>query len=223
MSIADFIPEKFIGLFSDPDFSKAIKGYNLYLIKEDPEYKNEVKNLVNNELETSFDSHLITSELKPIQRLAEVESVTGLNDFSDFEEEHEPNLPEQITEIKEQISELKEQKISTPAPFELKNLVPETKTEKQAVCLFKYVHEELGERNGQFYINNSEFNEFIKSKICKYDPELKAKPLQNTRKLKIDLINVLTRIYTGLVSTDKQKHGWRSVRILFRPLQSVTS
>ena len=43
MSLADFIPEKFLELFSDPDFSKAIKGYSLSLIKEDSEYRAEVK------------------------------------------------------------------------------------------------------------------------------------------------------------------------------------
>ena len=39
---------------------------------------------------------LLTSELRPIKRIAELETVTGLNDYSDLEEEddHEPSIPE---------------------------------------------------------------------------------------------------------------------------------
>src|SRR5664280_184596 len=97
MSLADFIPEKFLELFSDPDFSKAIKGYNLFLIKEDPEYREEVK--------TYFDVCLVTSELKPIKRLAELETVTGIDNCED-EEDRELNLPEKIEALKEEIQHI---------------------------------------------------------------------------------------------------------------------
>jgi len=93
MSLSDYIPEKFIQLFCDPEFSNAIKGYNMYLLKEDQEYRKEAK--------IFFDECLLTSELKPISRIAELETVTGLNDYCDFEEEDgEPYIQEKINEIK---------------------------------------------------------------------------------------------------------------------------
>lgn len=227
MSLADYIPEKFLNLFSDPDFSKAMKGYSLYLIKEDPEYRAEVNAIVRAsydepEFTQNVEYTLLDSESKILPRLKAVEIITGLKELTyiDEDEEREPNIPEQINFLAERIENIE---LNKPATFEQSdNIIAETKTEKQAFYLHKYALEEKGEVNGIICINNSDFNEFIKCKICDYDPELKAKPLQNTRKLKMDIINILKRWYGNAINIVKQKYGWGCNRIEFKALQVVT-
>ena len=105
MSLADYIPAKFIELFSDPEFSKAIKGYNLYLLKDDKEYRKEVKTVLREELDVSFDARLAASELRPIKRIAELELITGLEDYYD-DEEHESTLPERINTLEDKLENI---------------------------------------------------------------------------------------------------------------------
>jgi hypothetical protein len=243
MNLADSIPSEFIELFSNPNFQKAIKGY-LYLIKEDPECRAEIKlqalNLIKEDPEcraevkaivsASYDEPeftrnveyaLLDSESKILPRLKAVEIITGLKELTyiDEDEEREPNIREKINFLAERIENIE---LNKPATFEQSdNIIAETKTEKQAFYLHKYALE-IGEVNGIICINNSDFNEFIKSDICKYDPELKAKPLQNTRKLKMDIINILKRWYGSTINIVKQKYGWGCNRIEFKPLQTVT-
>jgi hypothetical protein len=214
MSLADFIPEKFLELFSDPGFSKAIKGYNLYLIKEDPEYRAEVK--------TYFDVCLVTSELTPIKRIAELETVTGLNDYSDFEDEdHVPTIPAQITVLSEKIKNIT---ISNPIILhEPKNIIPETKTEARAVFLVQYLENEVKERNGELFLNGSEIKDFITKIIPEKNPDCQIKTGQNIRKLKKDVLEKAAKLFPGNIFINKNKNGRKETRILFRPLQTVTS
>jgi hypothetical protein len=215
MSLADFIPDKFLELFSDPDFSKAIKGYNLYLIKEDPEYRAEVK--------TYFDVCLVTSELKPIKRIAELETVTGLNDFADFEddEDHVPTIPEQISVLTEKIKNIT---ISNSIiSHEPKNIIPETKTEARAVFLVQYLENEVKERNGELFLNGSEIKDFITKIIPEKNPDCQIKTGQNIRKLKKDVLEKAAKLFPSNIFINKNKNGRKETRILFRPLQTVTS
>ena len=64
-----------------------------------------------NDFQQKVEKVLLTSELRPIKRIAELETVTGLNDFSDFEEEedHKPSIPEEISIIKEELKTISEQ------------------------------------------------------------------------------------------------------------------
>src|SRR5674536_25335 len=70
------------------------------------------------EFKTAVDSMLITSELKPIKRIFELEKTTGIYQFEDFEE-HDNTLPEQINLLAERIDNL-ESSPSTSAPTEPK-------------------------------------------------------------------------------------------------------
>jgi len=196
MSLADFVPEKFLELFSDPDFSKAIKGYSLFLIKEDPEYRAEVK--------TYFDVCLVTSELKPIQRIAELETVTGLNDFADFkdDEEREPNIPEKIEAIKEEI-----RNIEYKAPVSsTTTLEPTSKTDVRASLLVSEIRD-----SGKDHFTSHEIIHFLKSKLpdnCKV-----SESIQNIRKVKQDVLKAASNMYPD-VFLSKKKTGHKEVRLI---------
>src|SRR5665647_283775 len=78
-----------------------------------PEERNEFIELIlfdlikNPGFQNDFNNKLILSSLKPIKRIAELETVTGLNDFADFEdEERKPNIPEKIEALKEEIQNI---------------------------------------------------------------------------------------------------------------------
>ncbi len=221
MSLADFIPEKFLGLFSDPEFSKAFKAYNLYLIKEDSEYRTEVEAIIDKKLETSFDNRLLTSELKPIKRIATVETVLGLNDFADLEDEdRELTIPEQITILTEKIENIN---ISTPiVNHETKNIIPETKTEARAVFLVQYLEKEVKERNGELFLNGSEIKDLIINTIPEKNPDCQIKKGQNLRKLKKDVLEKAAKLFPNSIFINKNKNGRHETRVLFRQLQTVT-
>ena len=80
---------------------------------------------------------LLTSELKTVQRIAELEEITGLNDYSDFdEEEHEPTIPEQISLLEEKIYAISE---PTRAPTKEPVNIPTSKTEIRACKLVNHL------------------------------------------------------------------------------------
>src|SRR5674476_823586 len=195
MSLADFIPEKFLELFSDPDFSKAIKGYSLFLLKEDPEYRAEVK--------TYFDVCLVTSELKPIKRIAELETVTGLNDFTDFEdEEREPNIPEKIEALKDEIRNIEYKTHVSPTI----TLEPTSKTEVRASLLVSELKD-----SGKDHLTSHEIIHFLKSKLpdnCKVNERI-----QNIRKVKQDVLKAASNMYPD-VFLSKKKTGHKEVRLI---------
>ena len=196
MSLSDYIPEKFIGLFSDPDFSKAIKGYNMYLIKEDEEYRTEVQ--------TYFNECILTSELIPIPRIAKLEAVTGICDYSDFdEEEHDPTIPEQISILSEKI-----ETISEPIRASIKEPVnvPTSKTEIRASALVEHLKD-----TGKDHLTSHEIVNFLKSKLpesCKID-----KNIQNIRKVKQDVLNKAADMYPN-VFLNKKPTGHKEVRLI---------
>jgi len=206
MSLSDFVPEKFLELFSDPDFSKAIKGYNLFLIKEDPEYRAEVK--------TYFDVCLVTSELKPIQRVAAVETVTGLNDFSDFEdEEREPTLPEQINELANRI----EQPLNKPTEsikIELP-VIPSTTLEHKASALIEHLKEKVRPRNDAVFMNSNEIINFLK---CELPEDLRLKEdIRNPRQAKKDILEKAVKLFSDSVQIIRNKSGNKVTGIALKP------
>ena len=116
------------------------------MIKEDPEYRAEVK--------TYFDVCLITSELKPIKRIAELETVTGLNDYSDFEDEdRKPNIPEKIEALKEEI-----QNIEYKAPVSSTTTLEPTSKTDGAGLLVSEIRD-----SGKDHFTSHEIIHFLKS------------------------------------------------------------
>jgi vacuolar-type H+-ATPase subunit I/STV1 len=195
------------------ELSKAQKLSLFKLLAQDNEIEEDVQ--------TWFDSMLIKSELRPIKRIAELETVTGKNDYSDFEddEEREPSLLEQITELKESIK---------TADFCLNlpnsgNIIPETKSGRIAFFIKDFLENDLKERNGQYSLNGNEIKDMIVHTIPEKDPELTPKKGQNIRKLKKDVLGKLKDILGSRVQIDKNKYGRHETRILFKPLQTITS
>ena len=216
MSLADYIPEKFRDLFSDPDFSKAIKGYNLYLIKEDPEYREEMKTILNEELDNSFDERLVTSELIPIPRIAKLEAVTGLCDYSEFEDEdREPSILEKISKIEDMIEQMLELDIQgyTPAPAHIiddteETFIPETKIQKAAIELIKYACS-LQTKDGIKAITPKLLHQFRKHILSE---ELRPNTV-NPRQWKKDVTNIVCDL-SPVVEKDKKGNN-RGIRLVF--------
>ena len=208
MSLSDYIPEKFLKLFSDPDFSQAIKGYSLYLIREDPEYRAEIKKVVNEELDNSFDTHLATSELRPIKRIAELETVTGLNDFSDFEEEHEPTIPEQISLLEEKL-----EAISEPIREPIKEPVmkPEGVAENRAVTIYNEAKKAL--ETGTRFFGTKQVNHILKNKVPE---QYRVKEGQNVGQAKKEAFVKLKEMFPGMFEFKPKAYGRKEVRLAFR-------
>lgn len=199
MSLSDYIPVKFIDLFSDPDFSKAIKGYNLYLLKEDKDYRSEVKTVLREELNESFDARLATSELKPIKRIAELELITGLDNYYD-DEEHEPTLPERILDFEKKIDNLELRPSESPA-IEIK---PKTKTGKRAMHLIKALMD-----SGKDHLTRSQIKELLSDETLE-DARLTPET-SNPRRVIIDALNEASKLCSKVIPDQKGygRHEWR--------------
>src|SRR5674476_518146 len=151
-----------------------------------PEERNEFIELIlldfikNPVFQNDFNNKLILSPLKPIQRIAELETVTGLNDFADFkdDEEREPNIPEKIEALKEEI-----RNIEYKAPVSsTTTLEPTSKTDVRASLLVSEIRD-----SGKDHFTNHEIINFLKSKLpdnCKVNDTI-----QNIRKVKQDAVS----------------------------------
>ena len=190
--------------------------------------KPHFQNIINDELTTSFDSRLITSELNLVKRTAELETVTGLNDYSDFEEgERELNIPEKISVLNEKIENIiSNSSITSEMGIykDPKNIIPETKTEARAVFLVEYLNKEVKERNGEHFLNGSEIKEFITKIIPeRYNPDFKVTEGQNIRKIKKDVLEKAAKLFPHNLFVNKNKNGRHETRVLFKPSLTVTS
>jgi hypothetical protein len=170
----------------------------------------------------AFENVLAISDLKILKRLYTHDKILGLVDLDlEDDEEHEPTIPEQITELKEKIENLT---ISTPIlPLELKTLIPETKTEARAVFLVQYLENEVKERSGELFLNGSEIKDFITRIIPEKDPELAPKKDQNIRKIKKDVLAKVKKIFGNKIEIDTNKHGRHETRIFLRSYPTVPS
>jgi len=173
------------------------------------------------EFKTAVDSMLITSELKPIKRIFELEKTTGIYQFEDFEE-HDNTLPEQINLLAERIDNL-ESSPSTSTPTEPKGIIPETKTEVRAVFIKEYLDNKAKNTDNELlFLNNSEIKDLITHLIPKEKPECEVKKGQNIRKIKKDVIDKLAQIFPSSISINKNKTGRHETRVLFRSFHTVT-
>jgi len=212
MSLSDYIPDNFIELFSNPDFSKVIKGYCLYLIKEDKEYREEV--------ETYFNECLLTSELKPIQRLAEVETVTGLKDFSEFEEEHEPTLPERITVLSERIASITVTYKPSLEPVSEETpenpIITNTTLTKKATALKEYLTEKIKPNwSGETVIENEGIYEFF-YKVIEENLRWPDK-LKGYRSAKKEIIERAQEMFPDEVEVVRNKSGNKITGLALKP------
>lgn len=199
-------------LFSDPGFSKAIKGYCTYLIKEDKEYREEIK--------TCFNECLLTSELKPIKRIAELETVTGLTDYSDFEEDHAPTLPEKITELKEKINYFESSRVIVAANMEPEKekdlLIQNTTLSQKATALTDYLKEKIKPNwSGKTVIENEGIYEFFYKTI---EENLRwPEKLKGYRSAKKEIIQRAQELFPDEVEVVRNKSGNKITGLALKP------
>jgi hypothetical protein len=200
MSLSDYIPARFIALFSDPGFAKAIKGYTKHLLHEDQEFRKEIMVSIKEELGNSFvDNAIATSELQILKRLAVVEQVLGLDDYG-LDEKAVPTLPQRIEQIEEKVNSTD---FKPPAEPEIQ---PTTKTEERAVSLVDHLKE-----TGKDHLTAPEIFTFLKCKLpdnCKINENI-----QNIRKVKQDVLNKAASMYPN-VFLSKKNTGHREVRLI---------
>ena len=194
--------------------SKAEKLDRFFSLVQDPEIQPEIQ--------TWFDGMLATSKLNLVKRVATIETVTGLDDFSDLEdeEEHEPTIPERIDILNGKIENLT---ISNPVYKEPVNIIPETKTEARAAFLIEYLEKEAKEKLGQISLNGNELKDFIIKIIPQKNPELAPKPGQNIRKVKKDMLDKVKDLFGNKIEVVPNKHGRHETRILLKSYRTVTS
>ena len=155
---------------------------------------------VQSEVRVWFDEMLLTSELRPIQRIAITETVTGIEDFGD--EEREANLPEKIEALKEELSHIEYNVPVMPAV----EREPTTKTEHRASLLVSSL-----KASGKDYTTANEIIDFLKCKLpeyCKIDEKTK-----NIRKIKQDVLRTAKEMFPG-IELNKKKTGHREVRLV---------
>jgi hypothetical protein len=212
MSLADYVPSEFMHFFEQPGIVEALKGFARYLINEDLEFQEEIK--------TKFNANLATSEIRPVQRLAEIETVLGIEDFSYDDEDHEPTIPEQITRLNNMVS-----KINTTLKPELldRSLISPSKniTEIRADFLVEYMknNTNLPKAASPFanidtrILDSRDFKKFVENYLPE---EFQPESTKNLRKLKRDVFAAAEkRCSTNDIFIDKADHGRNELRLIF--------
>jgi hypothetical protein len=171
---------------------------------------------------TLFDTRLVISELKPIKRIAELETDLGRTDPDFLPEDREPTIPEQITELKERIENIESGNVISVTYKEPGNIIPETKTEARAVFLVQYLEKEVKERNGELFLNNRELKEFFTRIVPEKNPDCEVKEGQNLRKIKKDVLTKVKKLFGNKIDIVKNKHGRHETLIRLKPLPTVT-
>ena len=193
MSLADYIPENFIEQFSNPDFQKALKGFSMYLIKEDEEYREQMKCYI--------DECSVTSDLEIVPRLIAVEKVTGIRETS---EKHEPNLPERIEVLEDKIDHITVRTIEIPV-IEQKT-IPTTTLDLKAEAIVEHLQKDVKQNWGKEIVMNAKdiytfFTEKVKDSL-RWPADLK-----NKRQTKLEIIERAVKMYPDVVEIRTDMSG----------------
>jgi hypothetical protein len=156
---------------------------------------------------------LATSELKILKRLAAVETMLGLDDFSaDGDEEHELTIPEQLSLLAERIGDItklaKRESIPEPVPI-LTN-----KTKIRAYLLVEHLKNDGQDRSGDKFLSFEEIVHFLKYEI---DEPYRVRENQNVRQTKKEVLDKAIKLFQNNVFLSKKAHGRRNVIIIYRP------
>jgi len=169
--------------------------------------KEEVKSIVNNELDTSFDNRLITSELEVLPRIRSVEKISGVYQFEDWED-HEPTIPEQIKELTERLEHPFDKSIELP-------IVPETTLEHKACAIVEHLKEKVKPRNDAIFMNSNEIINFLK---CELPEDLRLKEdIRNPRQAKKDILEKAMKLFSDSVQIIRNKSGNKVTGIALKP------
>jgi hypothetical protein len=169
--------------------------------------KDEVKEIVKDELDTSFDNRLITSDLEVLPRIRATEKVTGIYQFEEWEE-HEPTIPEQIKELTERHPCEKSTDIKLP-------VVPETTLEHKACAIVEHLKEKIKPRNDAIFMNSNEIINFLK---CELPEDLRLKEdIRNPRQAKKDILEKAIKLFSNSVQIIRNKSGNKVTGIALKP------
>jgi hypothetical protein len=149
-----------------------------------------------------------------VQRIREVEKVTGLYVFEEFEE-HEATIPEKIEAMEEKIKTMESQPWNNHvSTMEQTDFIPETKTEKTAVELAKFAVT-LPVIEGKKSLTPKLFHHFRKHVL----PEELRPNTVNPRQWKKDISEKMIDLFAG-IKTDKKGNN-RGIRLMFPTTFSV--
>lgn len=155
---------------------------------------------------------LLTSELKPIKRIAELETVTGLNDYSDIEEEeHEPTIPEQISLLSKRIESIS---CASPEPVsQQKAVVPETTLDLKTCAVVEHLKEAVKPNEfGVFAVDKKTLDTFMTEEISE---DLRVKKV--SRQLKKDIFKRAVELYSDIVCIITSPSGNQTKSLALKP------
>lgn len=210
MSLETELSPKYRDMFLDPIFQNDFIILSKHLIKTNPEYRAEVKDIVKEtydepEFTQNVEYALLDSESNLLPRLKDVEIITGLNTLYLDDEEHAPTLPERI-EALERNTVLDHEFIEDA---EKPVFISSGKVEKGAVELVKLAAT-MKPFNGGKYINNAMFHHF---RLNILPDELKPTE-KGKREWKKEVVKVVKRLVPD-VWTENRKAGNRGMGLAF--------
>ncbi len=160
-----------------------------------------------------IENILATSDLKILKRLAAVETLLGLDDFSDFgDEEHELTIPEQLYLLAERIDNVTEPVPREPIPESIPILT--TKTEIRAHLLVEHLKNDIQERSGNKFLSSEEIVHFLRYDI---DELYRVREGQNIRQTKKEVLDKAAKLFPNNVFLNQKSHGRKNVRIIYQP------
>jgi hypothetical protein len=179
------------------------------MLMKDP----EVQPFFRTYIENIIENILATSDLHILKRLAAVETMLGLNDYSDFgNEEHELTIPEQLSLLAERIDDMTElaKRESIPEPVPILT----TKTEIRAHLLVEHLKNDVQKRYGGKFLSSEEIVSFLRYDI---DESYRVKEGQNIRQTKKEVLDKAVKLFPNNFFLNQKSHGRRNVRIIYRP------
>jgi hypothetical protein len=185
-------------------FSKTEKINQFLMLIKDPEIQPIFRMYIENVL--------ATSELKILKRLAAVETLLGLDDFSaGGDDEHESTIPEQLSLLAERIDDMTElgKRESIPEPLPILT----TKTEIRAHLLVEHLKNDVQERSGGKFLSSEEIVFFLRYGI---DELYRVREGQNIRQTKKEVLDKAVKLFPNNVFLSQKSHGRRNVRIIYR-------
>jgi len=165
-----------------------------------------------------IENILATSELKILKRLAAVETVLGLDDYSDFEDEQKMSIPEQISLLSERIDTRTEPVVQ--APIKEPASIPTSKTEIRAVELVEHL-QNTQERNNEVFMTSREIMSFLKYDLS--DEYSISSKVKNPRQIKKDVLEKAVEMYPDIICLSKKRSGNKNVRIVYKPKIDIFS
>jgi len=179
------------------------------MLMKDP----EVQPFFQNYIENIIENVLATSDLCVLKRLAAVETILGLNDFSaDSDEEHKLTIPEQLSLLAERIDDIteiaKREFILEPVP------ILTSKTEIRAHLLVEHLKNDVQERSGDKFLSSEEIVSFLRYGI---DELYRVQEGQNIRQTKKEVLDKAIKLFPNNVFLSKKSYGRKNVRIICRP------